>query len=192
MSKKDITVLYLPGLAQVKDALRERAISWWPKRYNARLVPMNWEDQDETFEQKKRRVEDAIAEAEGKVVLIGESAGASMGIIVARENPEVSYIGFCGKIGGAKETGEHYYELIPTFRQALPMADEAKHSLSDTDRKRMMVVRAYRDLFLSKNDNIIPGVRDIVLPSVGHNLSIILGVTLLRFQLFRAIKILTK
>lgn len=187
MPQKSIAVLYLPGLGGEYDALRARAISWWPKRYNAVMVPMNWTDKYETLAQKIIRIQQAITQAEGQVILVGESAGAAIGLVVAHENPNVKFVAYCGKIGGAATTGERYYERVPVFRELLPLADAIREKLSDSEKKRMRVVRAYNDRFLSLRDNTIPGVAETILPSIGHLTSIVLGITVLRYALLRAI-----
>jgi hypothetical protein len=186
------TIIYLPGLGGNYDGLRTFAIKRWnrPNR-QAIFVPMNWTHKDETFEQKKSRLLKAIEQAEGQVVLIGESAGAAMGLVVAHENPSVKFIAYCGKIGGAKSTGQFYYDRVPAFATMLPRADSIRESLTDTEKSRMRTVRAYKDLFLSLRDNTIPGVKQIVLPSVGHLTTIVLGITIFRYGLLRAVKELT-
>lgn len=186
-----IATLYLPGLGGRYDGLRKAAISWWPRKYNAKVIPMNWTG-DETYEQKKRRVEALVGECEGQVIIIGESAGAAMGLILAHENPQVSYIGFCGKIGGASSTGEYYFDKIPAFREMLPEADRIRSILSTEAKDRMITVRAYKDIYLSLRDNTLPDVRQIVLPSIGHLTTIILGITLLRYGLLRAVRALSE
>ncbi len=186
-----ITVLYLPGLGGNYDSARKFIVSLWPRKYNARLLPLNWTDKNESFEQKKARLHKAISNAEGQVVLVGESAGASMGLILAHENPDLKFIGFCGKIGGAKSTGDFYFRTVPAFATMLPQADGLRDVLTDDEKSRMMVVRAYKDIFLSLRDNTIPGARQIVLPSLGHLTTIFLGITILRYGIFRAVKQLT-
>ncbi|MEO5691086.1 MAG: alpha/beta hydrolase [Candidatus Saccharimonadales bacterium] len=188
MSQKSITVLYLPGLGGNYDAFRRLMLRLWPNKYNVQLVAMNWTDQGETFEQKKSRIQQVIAGADGTVVVIGESAGAAMGLILAHENPAVRFIAYCGKIGGAASTGDYYYKRIPAFHDMLPMADVIRNKITDAEKSQMMVVRAYKDLFLSERDNTIPGVKQIILPSLGHLTTIILGITILRYGLFYAIK----
>lgn len=183
-----ITVLYLPGLGGNYDPARKFIIRLWPNKYNARLLPLDWTDKNESYEQKKARLHKAISNAEGQVVLVGESAGASMGLVLAYENPELKFIGFCGKIGGAKSTGDFYFRTVPAFAKMLPQADGIRNRLTDEEKSRMAVVRAYKDIFLSVRDNTIPGVRQIVLPSIGHLTTIFLGITILRYGLFRAIK----
>lgn len=187
-----ITVFYLPGLGGKYDNLRSSALKLWPRQYNATLLPMNWNDPNESYAQKKARVEDAIARATGQVVLVGESAGASMAFIVASQHPAVKFVGYCGKIGGAASTGDYYYERVPAFADMLPRADTLREQLSDIDKRRMITVRAYKDIFLSLRDNTIDGVRQITLPSFGHLTTIILGITIFRYGLFRAIKILMR
>lgn len=188
MSQKSVTVLYLPGLGGNYDPMRQRIVRFWPKKYNARVLLLDWTDKSESFEQKKARIHDEVSRAEEKVILIGESAGAAMGIIIAHENPEVGFIGFCGKIGGEKSTGDFYFKTVPAFREMLPIADDIRDSLTSEEKSRMVTVRAYKDIFLSRRDNTLPGVRDIVLPSLGHITTIFLGITILRYGLFRAIK----
>lgn len=189
MSQKSLTVIYLPGLGGRYDRQRQLALRFWPKRYNARLLPMHWTS-EESYQDKKARVHAAVEQARGQVILIGESAGAAIGLVVASENPRVKFIAYCGKIGGAASTGEEYYERVPAFRELLPQADDVRHAMGESLQSRVVTVRAYKDLFLSERDTSIPGVRDIVLPSIGHLPTIIVGLTLMRYGLFRAIKLL--
>lgn len=191
MSQKSVTVLYLPGLGGNYDPMRKRIIGLWPKKYNARVLLLDWTDKSESFEQKKARIHDEVSQSQGTVILIGESAGAAMGIIIAHENPAVRFIGFCGKIGGEQSTGDFYFKTVPAFREMLPIADDIRDTLTTEEKSRMVTVRAYKDIFLSHRDNTLPGVKDIVLPSLGHITTIFLGITVLRYGLFRAIRQLT-
>ena len=188
----NVTIIYIPGLGGKYDAFRAFALKLW-NRSGRRLVflPMNWTDKNETLEQKKQRIRSEIARAEGQVVLIGESAGAAIGLLMAQENQSLGYIAYCGKIGGAKSTGEHYYKIVPTFHELLPEADHIREQLTDEQKSRMRIVRAYRDLFLSDRDTSLLGVKKITLPSIGHLSTIVLGITILRYGLLRAVKQLT-
>ncbi len=190
MSQKSLTTIYLPGLGRKNDGFRQFALGLWPRKYNAQFLPMNWTDKNETYQQKKQRVLDAISAAEGQVILIGESAGAAIGIVVASENPDIKLVTLCGKIGGAASTGQEYYDRVPTFRELLPAADRARDGLDDESKKRIVTVRAFKDIFLSLRDTTIPGVKQIVLPSIGHLPTIIIAITNFRYGIFKAIRIL--
>ena len=187
------TVIYLPGLGGKYDRFRMWALKLWKRRdRNVVFLPMDWTSPYESFIEKKSRVIRAVSDSEGQVVIIGESAGAAMGLLIAHEMPHVKFIAFCGKIGGAKSTGSFYYERVPAFADMLPLADTVRTNLRADEKLGMITVRAYKDLFLSVRDTTIPGVRQIVLPSVGHLTTIVLGITILRFGLLRAIRQLTK
>ena len=187
------TVIYLPGLGGKYDRFRIWALKLWRRRNrNVVFLPMDWTSPHESFLEKKSRVIGVVSDSEGQVVIIGESAGAAMGLLIAREIPHVKFIAFCGKIGGAKSTGSFYYERVPAFADMLPLADTVRSNLTVHEKSRMITVRAYKDMFLSLRDTTIPGVRQIVLPSIGHLTTIVLGITILRFGLFRAIRQLTK
>ena len=187
------TVIYMPGLGGTYDGLRAFAVKLWNRPHRkAIFLPLNWTDKNETFEQKKARVQGVISKAEGQVILIGESAGATMGLIIAHENPTIKYIAYCGKIGGAASTGDYYFKRIPAFREMLPLADKIRSELGVEEKSRMRVVRAYKDIFLSLRDNTIPGVKEIILPSFGHLTTIVLGITVLQYGILRAVNQLTK
>lgn len=192
MPQKSVTVIYLPGLGGEYDAVRRFALKFWPRRHwDVHFLSMDWTDHAESYEQKKARVHEAISKVGGQVVLIGESAGAAMGLVVAYENKSIKLVTLCGKIGGAKSTGQRYYDRVPAFAELLPYADSIRLNLPNAMKTRIITVRAYNDKFLSLRDTTLPGVKQIVLPSIGHLTTIILGITIFRYGILRAIKELT-
>lgn len=183
MSQKGLTVIYLPGLGTKYDGARKLALGLWPKkRFEVEFIPMKWTERDGTYQEKRDRVLASIdaAAKNGEVVLVGESAGAAMAIACFVLRPNLKLITLCGKIGGAKSTGQNYYEIVPSFSKLLPEADKAKVNLTPEQKDRTITIRALKDTLIAESETVIEGVRQVIVPWVGHITTIFLTLTFFR------------
>ena len=171
-------ILYLSGLGDKYDPLRRFLLRFWNRHDSTiELVPSKWTN-DETFEMKYARVIEAKQQvlARGdKVVLIGESAGASMALNVYAADPDEvqRVIMLCGKIVHEHAVAEQTYQRNPAFRMSMQQADENAMRLTLPQRQKITSLYAWIDGTVSRKDSLIPDCRRQLIWSVGHILTIL-------------------
>src|SRR5215216_6113583 len=107
-------IFYISGFGGHYDKFRRFALKFW-KLYgvNARLISTSWSNK-ESYEQKFKRITDAIDAIDTKttnIILIGESAGGSLALNVFASRKEKIHktITLCGKNNGPELVAPHYY-----------------------------------------------------------------------------------
>lgn len=146
--------LYLSGLGDRLDGARR--VMLWCIRLMGRdigLVPMNWNDTDESYQLKQRRIMMAINEAQGReIVLIGESAGGAMAFRMLFDHPDSvrRIVTICGYNHTAKGINAIHRELHPAFVETVEANDDTKKPISDV-RDRALTI-------YSPNDSVVKPV----------------------------------
>lgn len=189
MKTKPLHIVYLSGFGGRYDSLRKRALGWWRfPGVTTELVPMRWEG-NETFAQKQARVNEAIDRVAGKrVVLVGESAGASMAVHVYadRAGDLHQVMGLCGKAIYPETVRQMYYDRSPAFKTAMEGLNDAIERLSDEQKQAYVSIHPLYDPVVPVRETLLPGCKRVRLWSVGHQLTIALGLTLLAPLVVRA------
>ena len=182
-------VIYIPGLGDSYDSFRARALKWWPRLYgvSTELVSMNWSTEPE-LAPKLQRLEAAVRRAtvDGKkVVLIGESVGAVISLI--SNTSEVSkVVTVCGVASGAIHIGDSYARRAGALR---PAVDELRqHESAGTLPKNIQSYHAVFDEVVQKEHAVAKGANEHVLWSLGHMITITLGLTVLSWVLVNEAK----
>lgn len=148
---------------------------------------MKWTHRTESVDAKLGRILDAIDAANhDDIVLVGESAGAAIALVAQNLRPHVGLVTLCGKIGGARTTSPEYFARVPSFADVLPRADYIRERLTDAQRRRIVTVRALVDTSIPQRETTLPGVRQCIVPLVGHLLVILAALTVLRPIVLRA------
>lgn len=178
--KQPIHIIYISGFGRSYDSLRKRALSLWRFRdVSVELVSMRWEGQ-ETFEQKLARVEQAIDKAAGKqIVIVGESAGGGMAVhVYARRSGDIHKVmALCGKVSHPETVGQGYYDRSPAFKTAMHKLDDATNTLTSTQKQQFVSLHPLYDPVVPVRETLLHDCRQVRLWSVGHQLSIFLGLT---------------
>jgi len=119
-----------------------------------------------------RRAIDAVP-AEDKVVLVGESAGATLALHAANRFERVScVITLCG-VSSARTP------IAPALRHRAPALYQAVRSLPNEHKTELHSVRALVDQVVDKEYSVAPGATSHVWWTLGHVVTITLGLTVL-------------
>jgi pimeloyl-ACP methyl ester carboxylesterase len=169
------TVLYIPGLGDRYDGFRRWALrSWKLWGVDARLVPITWYDGG-SMTSKLGRISDAIGQVsdDRRLVLIGESAGASLALHAGAKDSRVTrVITLCGV--ARPDTPVSAY-----LRRRAPALNEGVNDLKESYGMDVHSVRAAADGVVGKRYSVIRGAKEHVIWSVGHLTTISLCLTVL-------------
>lgn len=171
--------IYIPGLGDSYDGLRRRGLaSWQLWGVSTELIPMQWYGGGD-FSQRYDAVVAAIDRAQlrgDRVVVIGESAGASMAINVVANRPDVDgLVTVCGITNSRAEVSPLIRQKSPAFNEAIGRLGSSLNMLNLT---RVYSVRAVIDSVVPKHSSVITGARQSVAWSVGHLFTITLCLSL--------------
>lgn len=181
--------IYIPGLGDGADNGRSLALWFWRLQgVTTEFVPMLWYD-GRTYEEKLRRVLDAIdgAQEKGyKVTLIGESAGGSMAINAAARRRSIHRL---ITIAGANDPDGKVSPLTlkrsPSFDNSL---QSVRQSLGVFPVERTHTVHGIVDYVVRTRHTLIKGARSQVVPTFGHMATIILCLSVLSPVIVRLLK----
>jgi pimeloyl-ACP methyl ester carboxylesterase len=167
-------ILYVPGLGDRYDNFRSWALQWWKLwGVDATLVPITWYDGG-SMESKLARIDHALSDApDGKrIVLVGESAGATLALHVGDRDRRVSrVITLCGVARSFTPVSKH-------LRNRAPALDQAVNTLADTPQVEVHSIRAAIDGVVGSKYSSTSGAKRYVIWSVGHLFTIALCLTL--------------
>jgi hypothetical protein len=169
-------IIYIPGLGPTYDPARRFALKFWRLGgVSTELVEMAWKDGD-SFDTKYRAVVKSIEKARTlnrKVVLIGESAGASMALVAASN---ISAVRGCITLCGVSLPST---PIATPLRRASPALDEAVGRLKNVAITVPLVsLRSAFDPVIGKKYSTAKGAKPHIIWSVGHMTTIILCMTL--------------
>lgn len=173
LKKSSIHIIYIPGLGDRYNSIRRLALGVWQKRYHVdtQLVPMSWQDSNDTLKDKYQRVQAAISSYPSKdpIILIGESAGACIAInFLQATHPKVYVVTLCGKIYRAHTVSRLTYARNPGLREALLSADDVVKDLSAAQKKRAITIYNPNDPVVSSSDATLSGIPKVPLKLRGH------------------------
>lgn len=182
-------MIYVPGFGDSYDIIRKPLFYCWRVfGVSTTFVPMNWQS-NETYLDKLARITEAIDNAPSdKVILIGESAGASM-VVAAHAKKYTALhksVTICGKVNNAASVADRYYRRNAAFREAIHEADTAITTLPQLARQKFISFYPLYDEVVSLKDATLPGAGATRLFSVGHLLTIFLALTLFSGLIIKA------
>lgn len=169
-------VIYIPGLTDRYDPFRRLGLMLWRRPSVAvTLIPMRWEDPEESYESKLSRIHQAIDKyADRKTILVGESAGGPVAIVAMKWYREKvdRVITVCGMNQGTDRVSKELYQKNSAFHDAMIEADRLMPHLSDEEKEAIMTIYSSNDGVVSVQDTLIEGVErhDIKVPI--HSLAI--------------------
>lgn len=164
--------IYIHGFGGSYNWLRRLALRRWKKAsVRVTLVPMRWKDQVETFEQKYDRVVAEIKPGE-QTVLVGESAGGAMALLVYMHQPDAfqSVVTVCGYNHTAEDIWQQHRRAKPAFYPTVQAVDRSLSELVHPERVTTLYGRSDR-VVVAKYSHVA-GAREIQLPTRGHFVSI--------------------
>lgn len=187
----EVTIIYLPGLGDRFDPLRRWALGGWrSSSRRVELVPMRWDDAGDSLGDKLDRIEQVIDSADGKVVLVGESAGGPVALVALDKfgDQVAGAITICGMNQHADQVRPEIYAKHPAFRQTMRQADEVVATLDATQRDRINIFYSQYDMTIAPKHTLIDGVRAHRVLVPGHMLAITSLITIFRRRIISSIK----
>ncbi len=168
------TILYVSGLGDRYDSIRRFCLRGWGLwGIDAKLVPMTWYDR-QGFEQKYERIISAVERTEegSRVVVIGESAGASIALHAASHKRVARVITLCGVAQSTTPISSYISKRAPALRVAT-------RTIPSTSSYDVHSVRAAFDSVVGKKFSSADGAKLHTVWSAGHLFTILLCLTLL-------------
>ena len=188
---KKLSIIYIPGLGDSYDGLRQYALKKWASQEREIIfVPMLWDDKTELFSHKLDRIHDAIQGSSGKVILVGESAGAATALVAMHQfgRDVAQVITLAGKNHGAEDVQISLYRRHPAFREAMVRADKVVEGLSQTKKNAIKIFYSEHDYTVRPKYSLIDGVAHYKVFGLGHGMTISLLLTINRSKIFQQLK----
>lgn len=186
-------IIYVPGLGDSRIAGQQRAVRTWTL-YDVKpeLFQMNWAD-GELFQPKLQRLLDTIdslAENGYDVSLVGVSAGASavLNAYAARKSKVHGVVIICGKVNHPEAVSPALYAKNPAFKESMDRLPDSLDVLGEQYRKRILSIRPIADYTVPVRDTRIKGVKQGLIPTIGHVPSIAYGISLGAYKAIRFLK----
>lgn len=192
MKQKDtVHIIYISGFGSSYDGIRRFLLKFWSLYgVSTQLIETKWSD-GQSYDAKLKKVNDAIDyNSDKKIVLIGESAGASLAINAYIKRPKDLYrvMSLCGKNFGANSVSERFFSKNPAFKESIHTSDITIKRMSDIERKNFTSVYPLKDFLIPVRETILPGSRVVRIWSIGHLTSILLSLSVYSFILVREAK----
>ncbi len=187
---RPLHIIYIPGFGNKYDNLRHWILSHWNyKNITVQLVPMNWESG--AFDAKLIDICQAIDDARGKrIVLIGESAGGSMVVhTMARTQIDLfKAMTLCGKNSHPETVGQSYFDRSPAFKRSMQLLNQSIKKLSAKQSAELVSIHPIYDPVVPVRETLLPGCQQVRLWALGHQLAILLALTLYSPLVIRALR----
>ena len=169
--------IYLPGLGDRFDPLRRFLLRRWK---SATLIPMIWSS-EEGLQQKYTRILEVIRRLDkSTVVLVGESAGATIAITLLSRHPELisRVVTVSGFNHGSEAILPSRRRRNPALYEASQRAEASFEHMPKGSRERITTVYSVFDCVVGAKYSRLEGVAERILYTPGHMASI--GYILLR------------
>jgi pimeloyl-ACP methyl ester carboxylesterase len=168
-------IIYIPGLGDQYGWFRQWALMLW-RLWGVTAIhqPITWYDGG-SMADKLHLVQAAIdrVPADGRIVLVGESAGASLALHAAVRDSRVErVITLCG-------VARSDTPIAASLRWRAPALHQAVDTLPEVFDVDVVSVRAAVDHVVGKRYSSVAGAERRVIWSVGHMTTIILCLTVL-------------
>lgn len=181
-------IVYVPGLGDGYHGLRSFALALW-RVWGASVTPVkiDWFD-GRDMDQKMSLVKAAIdtVPASSRIVLIGESAGATLALHTSVVDKRVGrVITLCG-------VARPDTPVSAVLRRKIPALDQAVNTLPERFDVDIHSIRAAVDNVVRPRYSSVLGSKRHVVWSVGHLATIVLCLTILAPYMVHIAKVLKK
>lgn len=186
MNKKH-SVIFIPGLGNDIGKLEWATRHWRRYGLEPRMHSVGWRDSKKEFQPKLERLVnyiDQLAEKGYKVSLVGTSAGgsAALNAFIKRRDIIHRIVNVCGRLRIGSVRGFRSFTSrtasSPAFAQSVKLAEANESSLHDTDRRKIMTVRAmFGDELVPAETIIVKGAYNTLVPTAEHMVSIAAALT---------------
>ena len=162
-------LIYIPGLGDGYDVMRRVGLMTWRLwGVTTELVPMQWYGGgsiDARYDALSGAIDRALLKGR-RVVLVGESAGASLAINVASHLLDIyGLMTICGITNPRAEVSSVIRKKSPAFNQSLARLGK---DVSKLDLSVVCNIRAIVDHVVPRRSSVIPGAKRRTIWSVGH------------------------
>lgn len=167
-------IIYIPGIGDQYDGFRRFMLRFWQLwGVSTEYVSISWYDGG-SFEEKMKRIASAIESADSKrVVLIGESAGATLALHTSLGYKNIHrVITLCGVAQPGTPVSGH-------LRRRAPALDEAVNTLPENFSVSVHSVRALYDGTVGKKWSKTNGATIHTIWMIGHRMTIVACLTVL-------------
>jgi len=172
-----IHLIYIPGLGDDYDGVRRFVLKFWQQRdVRVTYVPMSWSVTSDDLGAKFERIIRAIDSLPvDRVVLIGESAGAAMALVAAKQfEDQVDHVvTICGKHRNGHNVKPGVYRRNPAFYDVMQRAEAIVETLDEPHKKKISMIYSSRDSLIPNIDTLISGVEAVDIAIPGHKRSIL-------------------
>ncbi len=166
-------IIYIPGLGDRYDGFRRVVLSFW-KLWGVSMeyVPITWYDEG-SFDEKMQRIERAVKRAKDRrIVLVGESAGASLALHGASRFGVKKVITLCG-VAQSKTPISNY------LRAKAPALHTAASTLPSRYPVPVESLRAFKDGVVGERWSKTNDATVHTIWMVGHMTTIVICLTIL-------------
>lgn len=179
-TNKRLQVIYVPGLGDRYNGRGQHQLTRLWRLYGLRMhyFAVGWDD-NEVFDMKLKRLLKLINDLaqNGKVALVGTSAGASLAVnaYAARNERINGVVLLFGKINNPQTIAASRYRQNPAFRVSLNQLPQSLRRLSSAQKMRILSIKPLADGLVPPGDTVIEGATSKTIPVIGHSAGIILA-----------------
>jgi hypothetical protein len=177
-------VIILPGLGDHVDYVK-----WVTRNWNQwGLLPiihsMDWRNHKkfETKLQKLLALVDEHSKDGAGISIVGLSAGgsAALNLFTLRSDVIKNAVNICGRLRQGNEASfKKRTKTSPAFAESVLCFEKQEQTLSEGQRKRIMTIRAdFGDELVPADTATLEGAINISLPTIEHNLTIYLAMSI--------------
>jgi hypothetical protein len=183
---KEQKVIVCPGLGDDNMFLRWELNSWEDAGLAPQLHIAPWKG-DEPYKSKIERLIQEIRQLSstgGKLALVGISAGGTLAFnAYCQEKESIStLVLLAAPIQRSSNWSllTHLTARNRSFRESLSYAEQNVQTLTEDDKKKILIVRGIFDEQVPTSTTYISGVQQVKIPSVEHNLTLTLALTVFK------------
>lgn len=190
-------VVIIPGLGDEAGRVSFLTRNWHREGLKPHVHKFGWKE-DTTFEDNLGvilSVVDSLLKRGKTVSLIGLSAGGSavLNLFAERKDKIHRAINVCGRLTVGTQKGFRSFEArtasSPIFADSVKRFQTVERQLSDSDRQRIMTIRAlFGDELVPSDTATVDGAVNIVVPTTEHLLSIAAALSIFSKPLIDFIK----
>ncbi len=170
-------VLIIPGLGD-KTFLLQKITNNWTKKYNLipHVVAFGWKNNNQTFDEGMKKLNTELNNlytSNGKIILIGTSAGGSAAINLYIENKEKveKVINVCGRLikgENVKPTLEESAKNSKSFYKSVLTCEENLKKLTKEDKEKILNIAGLYDEIVPTKTTLFKGMNNKRVFSVFH------------------------
>lgn len=189
-------VIIIPGLGDEIKRIK-LATSWWrTEGLSPHVVRIGWLDGTSDFKKKLKAVEQLTEElsCDGKISIVGTSAGGSASLNLLFERPDVikNVVSICGRLRvgeGKKRIPANTFKKSEQYKQSVILIESREVRFNDELRKRVMTISPrYWDEYVPLDTIKLRGANNLVIPTVEHVFSIASALTFFAKPIIKFIK----